>query len=169
MYRFDMAQTCKARTQIPNERDSYGVMEIDGMFYSMVAYFAFYMVDIPDFLCGICFEKYTVCCKLKFSLYTNRLRLKPAHTQIRMPIVINEVAIDGLAQDEENEEEKNGQNKAREKKQRQLSKPNELSNFYFIHTQHEVNNPYIRNIMPYCERIMSNIVWQWLSSYGLLR
>lgn len=115
MYRFDMAQTCKARTQIPNERDSYGVMEIDGMFYSMVAYFAFYMVDIPDFLCGICFEKYTVCCKLKFSLYPNRLRLKPAHTQIRMPIVINEVAIDGLAQDEENEEEKNGQNKAREK------------------------------------------------------
>lgn len=107
MYRFDMAQTCKARTQIPNERDSY--LEIDGMFYSMVTYFAFYMVDIPDFLCGICFEKYTVCCKLKFSLYPNRLRLKPAHTQIRMPIVINEVAIDGLAQDEENEEEKNGQ------------------------------------------------------------
>lgn len=42
------------------------------------------------------------------------------------------------------EHKKNVQNQERNgrKKQRQLSKPSELSNFYFIHTQHEVNNPY---------------------------
>lgn len=28
---------------------------------------------------------------------------------------------------------------------KKLAIPNELSNFYFIHTQHEVNNPYTHN------------------------